>query len=304
MIRISVTTSGNLRLRELAKYIGNDKNFGFVQSDIKAAIKAESKKAFGKPASSTAIAQQPTSLPGEALLRSINSIKNNDKPLKLEQAAGPLLLSAILKDPALSAKYKKSTKSFNISYFSSKGSAVYYEPVRYDNSFLSLQLSNTLRTNVKPQKVNRFLTNLANSTILSKSVLKENEEKVQKISFRVDEQVSEIQITDPVDNKEKFLSGAQLTILVRKRLRQTSVTHPAKNKPNLSFRTGQNFIDTVDVFPNYREKLISYIYNPLMDYNNKYGNNADLQVRNSVREVLQEYYKREFATSNIAVTRG
>lgn len=292
MISIKLQTKGNLRLRELSKYLSDERNFGVSKHAINTAIKTESKKAFGKPAMVGNPQNKTTNMPGEALLQSINKVKRSDTPLKINEVSNNQLMAAIKADSELFNRYKKANQQFGLGYASDIGSRAYAAPVIYSNSFLDLKLNkNSLNTSVRTSKVNTFLSSLSTSAILANDMLKEAKKpKAKKISFFVDSSVSEMPISDPV-SKEKFLSGAQLSILVRKHLYRTSPVWPAKNPPNLSIRTGQNFIETVEINPNYRQNMISYMYNPLMDVHNNYDPSG--QIERSIRTILREYYKRE-----------
>ena len=63
--------------------------------------------------------------------------------------------------------------------------------------------------------------------------------------------------------------------------------------PLLKYRTGR-FVDSVNVFPNYRTGLMSYTLNPLYRSLEDYGYKPDNQVMTSIRQVVQSLYSRQF----------
>lgn len=93
--------------------------------------------------------------------------------------------------------------------------------------------------------------------------------------------------------QQGFISGIQITALVRKRLEDTMSHFGEATPPLLKYRTGR-FVDSVNVFPNYRTGLMSYTLNPLYRSLEDYGYKPDNQVMTSIRQVVQSLYSRQF----------
>ena len=76
MLSISLQTKGDLRLREYAKYIKNDKNFGVDSVAINKVIKTETKKLTGKTAVSGTVQKRDNTLDNNKQLKEMlnNSI--------------------------------------------------------------------------------------------------------------------------------------------------------------------------------------------------------------------------------------
>lgn len=94
-------------------------------------------------------------------------------------------------------------------------------------------------------------------------------------------------------SQQGFISGVQITALVRKRLEDTMSHFGEANPPLLKYRTGR-FVDSVNVLPNYRTGLMSYTLNPLYRSLEDYGYKPDNQVMASIRQVVQSLYSRQF----------
>ena len=96
---------------------------------------------------------------------------------------------------------------------------------------------------------------------------------------------------------QKFVSGAQLTALVKRRLGNKMPKGPRRGPPLsddiLTERTGR-FRQSVQVIPNYRNSIISYFYNPL--YKTFVGTERDPDrfVGETIREVVTGLYTRRF----------
>jgi hypothetical protein len=94
-------------------------------------------------------------------------------------------------------------------------------------------------------------------------------------------------------NRQSFLSGIQLSALVRARLEQTMSTAGTAFPPMLKNRTGR-YIQSVNVFPNYRKSMITYTLNPVYRSLEKYGYIPDGQTIIAIRQVAQAAFSRQF----------
>ena len=92
---------------------------------------------------------------------------------------------------------------------------------------------------------------------------------------------------------QQFISSAQWTALVQKRLGDTMSRFGEPSAPNLKERSGR-FRGSVQITANYRTNLLQFSYNPLYSSLQAYGYRPDLQVKRSIREVAQQLYAREF----------
>lgn len=93
---------------------------------------------------------------------------------------------------------------------------------------------------------------------------------------------------------QKFISSAQWTFLVQKRLGDSMLSFGDPEPPDIKERSGR-FRRSVDVTANYRTKTIQYSYNPLYRSLQHYGYRPELQVERSIRQVAQDLYAREFS---------
>lgn len=93
---------------------------------------------------------------------------------------------------------------------------------------------------------------------------------------------------------QKFISSAQWTYLVQKRLGDSMLSFGDPEPPDIKERSGR-FRRSVDVTANYRTKVIQYTYNPLYRSLEHYGYHPELQVERSIRQVAQDLYAREFS---------
>lgn len=94
-------------------------------------------------------------------------------------------------------------------------------------------------------------------------------------------------------SSQKFISGTQWTVLVQQRLGQTMSQLGNPEPPMLKERSGR-FRTSVAVYPDFRNNLLKYTYNPLYASLEQYGYDPDLQVETSIREVSQRLYARAF----------
>ena len=93
--------------------------------------------------------------------------------------------------------------------------------------------------------------------------------------------------------QQAFLSGVALSALVRARLQQTMATAGEAFPPMLKNRTGR-YIESIQVFPNYRKNMIMYTLNPVYRSLEKYGYIPDGQAIVAIRQVTQALYARQF----------
>tara|TARA_Y100000004_G_scaffold14462_1_gene15350 strand:- start:153 stop:1532 length:1380 start_codon:yes stop_codon:yes gene_type:complete len=96
---------------------------------------------------------------------------------------------------------------------------------------------------------------------------------------------------------QRFISGAQLTQMVKRKLGKILPKGPRRGPPlspvHLTERTG-NFRRSVQVFPNYRKDLIRYTYDPRYGVHRETPRNPDRDITNSIREVVTALYTRNF----------
>jgi len=97
---------------------------------------------------------------------------------------------------------------------------------------------------------------------------------------------------------QQFISTAQLTALVQKRLAQIMPKGPRRGPPLsadvLTERTGR-FRKSVTAIPNYRKSMIRFIYDPIYKTFIDSPRNPDEFITRSIREVVQGLYGRQFA---------
>jgi len=93
--------------------------------------------------------------------------------------------------------------------------------------------------------------------------------------------------------QQAFISGVALSALVRARLQQTMATAGEAFPPMLKNRTGR-YIESIQVFPNYRKNMIMYTLNPVYRSLEKYGYIPDGQAIVAIRQVTQALYARQF----------
>lgn len=100
------------------------------------------------------------------------------------------------------------------------------------------------------------------------------------------------------DSVQKFISGAQLSALVQKRLGSIMPKGPRRGPPLspniLTERTGR-FRTSVAVLPNYRANVIRFFYDPIYKSLIESQRNPDILVTNTIREVVQGMFARKFS---------
>ncbi len=92
---------------------------------------------------------------------------------------------------------------------------------------------------------------------------------------------------------QKFISNAQWTVLVQRRLGDTMLSFGDPEPPDLKERSGR-FRRSVDIQANYRTKTLQYTYNPLYRSLEHYGYHPEQQIERSIRQVAQELYTQNF----------
>lgn len=92
---------------------------------------------------------------------------------------------------------------------------------------------------------------------------------------------------------QQFVSSIQWSALVQRRLNET-MRHTGLPRPPFLVNRSGRFRESVEVIPNYRNKMLKYTFNPLYRSLEAYGYNPDLQVKNAIREVAQELYSYKF----------
>lgn len=94
-------------------------------------------------------------------------------------------------------------------------------------------------------------------------------------------------------NANTFISAIQLTALVRARLQQTMATTGQADPPLLKNRTG-TYIDSINVFPNYKTSRIRYTLAPHYRSLEQYGYIPDGQAIIGIRQVVQQLFTQKF----------
>ena len=96
---------------------------------------------------------------------------------------------------------------------------------------------------------------------------------------------------------QKFISGAQLTALVQRRLGQKMPKGPRRGPPLseniLTERTGR-FRSSVQVLPDYRRSIMNFFYDPIYRTFIGTARDPDRFVGETVREIVQQLYSRNF----------
>ena len=97
--------------------------------------------------------------------------------------------------------------------------------------------------------------------------------------------------------QQKFISGAQFTALVQKRMGQLMPRGPRRGPPLspnvLTERTGEFRRSTI-IAPNYRTNMIRYFYDPLYGVHRDTDRNPDELIEGSIRDVVTSLFNREF----------
>jgi len=94
-------------------------------------------------------------------------------------------------------------------------------------------------------------------------------------------------------NANTFISAIQLTALVRARLQLTMATTGEAEPPLLKNRTG-TYIDSINVFPNYKTSRIRYTLAPHYRSLEQYGYIPDGQAIIGIRQVVQQLFTQKF----------
>ena len=97
--------------------------------------------------------------------------------------------------------------------------------------------------------------------------------------------------------QQKFISGTQISALVRKRLGDKMPKGPRRGPPLaadiLTERSGR-FRSSVQVIPDYRRSIMAFFYDPIYRVFNNTPRDPDRFVGETVREVVQGLYSRAF----------
>ena len=108
--------------------------------------------------------------------------------------------------------------------------------------------------------------------------------------------------TKKMQKAQKFISGAQITALVKRRLGQQMPKGPRRGPPLsaniLTERTGR-FRSSIQVIPDYRRSIMNFFYDPI--YKTFIGTQRDPDkfVGRTIREVVQGLYSRAFAIARV-----
>jgi hypothetical protein len=96
---------------------------------------------------------------------------------------------------------------------------------------------------------------------------------------------------------QRFISGAQLSTLVRKRMGKIMPKGPRRGPPLspnvLTERTGR-FRRSTRIIPNYRKNMMQYFYNPLYGVHRDTDRNPDELIEKSVKEIVTALFTRQF----------
>tara|TARA_Y100000593_G_scaffold53471_1_gene100133 strand:+ start:543 stop:1871 length:1329 start_codon:yes stop_codon:yes gene_type:complete len=94
-----------------------------------------------------------------------------------------------------------------------------------------------------------------------------------------------------------FLSGADISVLARKRLGKIMPKGPRRGPPLspdvLTERTGA-FRRSVRAIPNYRKSMVSFFYNPLYGVHVGTDRDPNVFVGDTIREIMLGIFKRQF----------
>ena len=98
--------------------------------------------------------------------------------------------------------------------------------------------------------------------------------------------------------QQKFISGAQISALVQQRLRKIMPQGPRRGPPLsptiMTNRTGR-FRRSIQVVPRYKENVMRFMYDPIYMSLLNTPYNPDELVSNTIREVVQGLFGRQFA---------
>ena len=96
---------------------------------------------------------------------------------------------------------------------------------------------------------------------------------------------------------QKFISGAQLTAILQRRLAQLMPKGPERGPPlspdYLTERTGR-FRTSVTAIPNYRNNLIRFFYDPIYKTFINTPRNPDVFIARTLREIVTKQFGRQF----------
>ena len=97
--------------------------------------------------------------------------------------------------------------------------------------------------------------------------------------------------------QQRFVSSAQLTALVRRRLGEKMPKGPRRGPPLaetiLTERSGR-FRSSIQVIANYRQNVMNYFYDPLYRVFNRTPRDPDDFIPDTIREVVQTLFSRQF----------
>ena len=96
---------------------------------------------------------------------------------------------------------------------------------------------------------------------------------------------------------QKFISGAQISALVRRRLGDKMPKGPRRGPPlaaNILTERSGRFRSSVQVIPDYRRSVMAFFYDPIYRVFNNTPRDPDRFVGETVREVVQGLYSRAF----------
>lgn len=96
---------------------------------------------------------------------------------------------------------------------------------------------------------------------------------------------------------QKFISGAQISALVRRRLGDKMPKGPRRGPPlaaNILTERSGRFRSSVQVIPDYRRSIMAFFYDPIYRVFNNTPRDPDRFVGETVREVVQGLYSRAF----------
>lgn len=97
--------------------------------------------------------------------------------------------------------------------------------------------------------------------------------------------------------QQKFISAAQLTAILQRRLAQIMPRGPQKGPPLspniLTERTGR-FRTSVTAIPNYRSNLVRFFYDPIYKTFVNSPRNPDVFIANTLRQIVRDNFSRQF----------
>ena len=103
--------------------------------------------------------------------------------------------------------------------------------------------------------------------------------------------------TQQKTKQQKFISGAQLSALVQKKMGQIMPKGPRRGPPLspnvLTERTGE-FRRSTRVIPNYRKNMMRYFYSPKYYSHQSTDRNPDELIEKSIKEIVTGLFSRQF----------